>query len=503
VFGVALGFGSHAATGSDAYGYVSQARLLRHGTIHQPEPLARIASWPDARISLAPLGYRPAPHGFTNVPTYAPGLPLLMALASLVGGACAVYLVVPVCAGAIVVLTYRLARRVTDPLAALGAAILAATCPAFLFMSMWPMSDVPVTAFWIGALVSASSIDRRGRPVLTGILTAIAVLIRLNLAPLAIVPFALSVFSARTSTRDALRPAAIRAAIGILPAVIAIPVLNLVLYGSPIESSYGAVSGLYSIDRVGRNAALHARWLWESQGWYVLAASIGLAVHLRRGLSSVMTWCAIFAVLVWFSYLPYHSYREWWYLRFLLPALPIVFVFAVDGVATIATRLGPAVRAVATGLFVAAAAIHACVFALHSGVFTIGDDEWRHVETGAYVASALPEDAVVIAGQHSGSIRYYSARETVRFDLVRSDALDAAVRSLAGAKRPVYIVLDAPEEAIFRARFAGQQTVERLRDAPAATLDSRIPVHIFGLAGPALPARIPHLARGFCRETEP
>jgi hypothetical protein len=362
---------------------------------------------------------------------------------------------------------------------------------------------VPVTAFWIGALVSAASIDRGGRPLLTAVLTAIAVLIRPNLAPLAIVPLALSVFAARVSTRSALLPAASRAAIGILPVVIAIPVLNAVLYGSPFESGYGAVSGLYSFDRIGRNAALHGRWLWESQGWYVLPAVIGLVVHLRRGLSSAMTWCALFAVLVWCAYLPYYSYREWWYLRFLLPALPIVFVFAVEGAAAIAARFGPVVRAVVTAVFVAAAARHAGVFALHSGVFDLGDGVWRYVETGAYVASALPPDAVVIAGEHSGSIRYYSARETVRFDRLQPDALDAAVRSLEAANRPVYIVLDAPEEAVFRAHFRGQQAAERLGSPPDAVLDSRIPVHVFGLAGPALPAAIPHLPRGFCRETEP
>jgi Dolichyl-phosphate-mannose-protein mannosyltransferase len=504
MFGVALGYGSHAASASDPYGYVSQARLLRHGTLHQPEPLTRIASWPDAALSLAPLGYRPAPHGFANVPTYPPGLPLLMALASLVAGACGVYLVVPLSAAVLIAAVYRLARRVTDPLAAAGAAVLTATCPAFLFMAMWPMSDVPVTAFWIASFASASSIERRGRPVLTSILTAIAVLIRPNLAPLAAVPIALSLFSSRTPQGKGLLSAALRAAIGFLPVVIAIPVLNAALYGSPFESGYGAVSGLYSIDRVARNAGLHAHWLWESQGWYLLAAIVGLVVHLRRGFTSVMTWCAIFAALVWIAYLPYHSYREWWYLRFLLPALPILFVFAVDGVAAVTARFGPAVRAGVTTLFVIAAAAHGTWFAVHNGVFEIAADEWRYVETGAYVASALPQDAVVIAGQHSGSIRHYSGRDTIRYDRMRPDALDAAVAVLAAASRPVYIVLDAQEEPAFRAHFGGQRTVERLGGPPAAALDTRIPVHVFGLPGaPAVPPAIPHVSGGFCREPEP
>src|SRR4029077_3395777 len=169
---------------------------------------------------------------------------------------------------------------------------------------------------WIASFASASSIERRGRPVLTSILTAIAVLIRPNLAPLAAVPIALSLFSSRTPQGKGLLSAALRAAIGFLPVVIAIRVLTAALYASPFESGYGAVSGLYSIDRVARTAGLHAHWLWESQGWYLLSAIVGLVVHLRRGFTSVMTLCAIFAALVWIAYLPYHSYREWWYLRF-------------------------------------------------------------------------------------------------------------------------------------------------------------------------------------------
>jgi hypothetical protein len=73
--------GSHAASGADSYSYVSQARLWSHGRLFQPEPLAQTAGWPNARQTLAPLGYRPAQQTFANVPTYSPGLPMLMALA--------------------------------------------------------------------------------------------------------------------------------------------------------------------------------------------------------------------------------------------------------------------------------------------------------------------------------------------------------------------------------------------------------------------------------------
>ena len=51
-----------------------------------------------APLTWSPLGYRPSPHRpDAIVPLYAPGLPLLMALAQLIAGFCGAFLVVPLC----------------------------------------------------------------------------------------------------------------------------------------------------------------------------------------------------------------------------------------------------------------------------------------------------------------------------------------------------------------------------------------------------------------------
>ena len=73
-------FGTFVASGADSYGYVSQADLwLRHSLVVD-QPLGRDAPWPDATWTLAPLGYRPGDQRGTMVPTYSPGLPMLMAV---------------------------------------------------------------------------------------------------------------------------------------------------------------------------------------------------------------------------------------------------------------------------------------------------------------------------------------------------------------------------------------------------------------------------------------
>ena len=79
VLGLCWVYGTRAAGGSDSYGYVSQARLWLGGDLHVHQDFAALVPWPNADWSFTPLGYRPAAN-HTIVPTYAPGLPLLMAI---------------------------------------------------------------------------------------------------------------------------------------------------------------------------------------------------------------------------------------------------------------------------------------------------------------------------------------------------------------------------------------------------------------------------------------
>ena len=47
-----------------------------------------------------------------------------------------------------------------------------------------------------------------------------------------------------------------------------------------------------------------------------------------------------------------------------------------------------------------------------------------------YIARELPETAVLFAMQHSGSVRYYSGRGIVRYDLIPKGRLDRVVARL-------------------------------------------------------------------------
>ena len=117
------------------------------------------------------------------VPTYSPGLPMVMAAFKAVGGPNAVYYVVPLLGALTVWLTFVLGSRLAGPLAGLLAAAALLVSPAFLFQLMWPMSDVPAAAWWLLAIVLAI----RGTTwscAGAGLAAALAVLTRPNLVVL-------------------------------------------------------------------------------------------------------------------------------------------------------------------------------------------------------------------------------------------------------------------------------------------------------------------------------
>ena len=168
------------ADASDAWGYVSQADLWLAGNLIVEQPVALEVPWPNADWTFAPLGYRPATHRGAIVPTYPPGLPVLMAAGKSVLGACGPFVIVPILGGLTIWFTYLLGVRVSSPLAGLAAAALVASSPIFLLMVLTPFSDVPATAFLVLGLVLALS-SSRWRAFATGAAVSMAVFIRPNL----------------------------------------------------------------------------------------------------------------------------------------------------------------------------------------------------------------------------------------------------------------------------------------------------------------------------------
>ena len=415
-------YGILVAGGSDSYGYVSQADLFLTGDLITEQPIAAQVPWPLPEETFAPLAYRPSTDVPTAiVPSYAAGLSVLMAIGKSIAGACGPYLVTPLLGGLMVWLTFQLGVVLWSPLAGLAAAALLATSPAFLFMLMNPMSDVPVSALFTAGLVAALS-RWRARAFWTGALVSVAIFIRPNLVPIGAVYLGWLLVQA-PAWRDRWRTF-LWFGIGGLPLILVIAALNDYLYGAPWKSGYGSLDQYYAWSHVGTNVMQYSAWLLTTETPLVLVALVPLALlrRLEVGRRAAIVFLAMFVSAVWLSYLFYTPFDVWWYLRFLLPAFPAMFVMVAIGGTLALTRLARLQSVVAVSL----------VFATLLFALRINDVRerallslWRggvvYTSVAEYVRTKLPANAIILTVQHSGSIRYYANRLTLRWDQLAAE----------------------------------------------------------------------------------
>jgi len=472
-------YGSFAAAGSDSYGYLSQARLWLTGLPRVEQPWVQDFSWPNRGWVFSPLGYRPFSPDGTIVPTYPSGLPILMAISIAVFGDNGPFYVVPVSAALLLWLTYVLGKDATGSrtVGALAASLLLAS-PVLLSHLLVPMSDIPGAAGWTLAAV----LVLKQRPLAAGIASGAALLIRPNLVLLALTP---------TLGWQQKREPLVRYAIGIVPGVLAIMVINTLLYGGPLSSGYGSIFEPYSWSSVPLNLRNYVVWMVETQTPFILLALLPLFVRgaLRDDSPALSTRACLGAIvgLTFLSYLFYANFNHWSYLRFLLPAYPALFVLLAAALRWLTWKLPLDARVPAAAIVCAVMIPFGVNIARREGVFGVATFEQRHMRAANEVASRTPPEAIVLCVQHSGSVRYYANRTTLRYDWLEEGALDGALRDLAAKGRPAYLVVDDWEEKEFRDRFSPANRAGRLDWAPIARVPGSPEVRIFDLrdGGPA------------------
>jgi hypothetical protein len=460
VAGVATAYGARAVSGADSFGYVSQAYLWLDRSLVIPEPFAAEAPWSSPLEAIAPLGYRTGHAPGTIVPTYSPGLPLVMAVFQLVAGICGPYFVQPVFAALFVATTFGLAFRFTrSRFTASLAALFVACSPTHVFNLMTPMSDTVAATLWTGALL-AITWPGVAMASLSGFLAAVAILVRPNLVPLVA---ALVLAAALSPPTDApVRRRMARAAVVMMlagTAAMFIAFLNARLYGSPTMSGYGPTSSLYGFNLFPGNVSRYSLWLWQSEGAFPFLALVPF-IALRARVSSEpferwLTWrlvlpCATFSVVLTLSYLFYVHFHDWWYLRFFLPAFPLLFILMAAGVAWFTRVLPAAVAVPVLVIFLAFYVQQRVEFILGLGTLTIGHGEGRYIAVAEYVEQALPANAVYISMQHSGTLRLYSGRRTLRFDFIPPGEFASSIDWLTAHGHRPYLVLEDCEENIYR-----------------------------------------------------
>jgi hypothetical protein len=465
---VGVVFGSHVVGGSDSYGYVSQANQWATGQLKRPQPLLNDLPEGVPQEALVPLGYRLSPDRGSLVPTYAPGLPMTMAVFERAGGRNAVYLVVPILAGLAVWATYAIGRLLIGELGGSIAAIFLATSPAFVFQLISaPMSDIAAAAWWNTALVLAW---RSGRlpAFASGLATAAAILTRPNLVPLAIIPGL--VFLTGLLSRNERSLAVQRLMLFGVPALVgclSVASVNAYWYGSPLASGYGQLAGeFFQWGYFWPNVINYSRSILDTEGPLALLSLIGMVALWRGGRPGseqrIARFCIGFFVAVYACYAFYWPIDVWWSVRFLFPAFPIFFILIVGGALAVTDRLGHGWRRMGIAVLVVAVTAHSISFIRSRNVFDSSAGEWRYETAGHYVGEHLPSRAAVFTMLHSGSVRHYSGRLTVRYDWITPEYFESMVMHLRQRGYVPYLLLDDAEEEDFRRRYAGTPVVQGL-----------------------------------------
>jgi len=478
--------GTFTAGGADPYGYISQAYGWASGHLPQPYALPLTLSPAIPEAAQAPLGYRIGNEPHTIVPTYSPGLPLLMAVGVLVAGPIGPYLIVPAFAALYVWLTFVLGRHVAGRTGGLIAALLVATSPVVLYQTLWPMSDVPAGALWTAAAVAALGPGSMGASV-SGLCTAGGLLVRPNLLPLVLVPLMQVVLTADGRGRI------VRAALflaPIIPAALFVAGLNAMWYGSPTTSGYGTLAELYSAKDIWPNVQRYGLWLWQSQSPWILLAAVPFIPSLRAQVAPgpLRLSAAMFTVTL-LCYLAYFQFDEWWYLRFLLPGLAAFFVLVAAAIVTLARCVVHPWGRLATAVIVVLMTRHVTGYAIGKGVFgALKAGERRYVYVGEFIRRTLPPSAVVLSMQHSGSIRFYSGRMTLRYEWLPLESALNAAADLGRLGYHAYLVIDDWETPLVQKQF------NLVADAPlpwrlVARIREPVGVSIFDMSPDDAPER--------------
>ena len=473
---VGFGWGTRIAAGPDQSGYVSQAAMFARGEITVPAPAwSRNAPWDDAAFSASPVGWAPTHQTHILAPIYSPGLPLIMAAFERAAGPGAVFYVVPILGAVLVWSTYLLGSRLDGPWVGAIAAVLVASSPTFLLMQQQAMSDVPVSAF----LTLSIALALGGSSILAGLSAAIVVLIRPNLVPLVVFPLALLLLRLGGRRQVTLRGHALWHAflfaipVGVAATVIA--ALNWRYHGSPLLSGYGPLSAYYSIEGIGTNLRQYSRWFVEGHTPIALAGmgavlAAGSDRARRLAIALVTLGLPLSLLAIYMPYMVFHDY-DWGSLRFLLPGYPGLFAGFGILVTSIVIRARHRVRAAWVGVaLVGFVSAWGWTYAVRSGVFMQRVGDARYARAVEY-ARQLPRRSVILSNAHSGTLRFYTGVDVLRFEAIRPWEVDTAVAHLRRLGYALFFLGDEFELEQFRTRFAGTHTLAALGAKPRDAFD--------------------------------
>jgi len=461
VVGLTIRYNTFAPWATDSGAYIAAGHQWATGDLITPTEFIFWAPWSAEPLVEAPHGYAPGPTKGTITGAYPLGYPLLIAAAITLGGPLAAYAVAPVMAGVLAWCAFLLGSHLSTPRAGVLAALMMAATPITLEQSVFPMSDVPAAAFWALAWVMSLR-PGLGAATAAGAATAFAVMIRPNLAPLALVIASSAAASERVALAVALKRLLVFGAVASVG-----PLLVLwsqaMLYGSPMQSGYRApLEYFFNTARIPHNARFYPTLLLDLHSAVAFAGLLFVPLALRRARlgpshyrAAVVTAGAVGFVAVNYAlFLPYLSHEGPQWLRFMLPAMLALFLLlaaTLDEIRMWLTRRGrwAGVLAVVPALY---------VIALPLQVLRPPTGFSRLQLMGRYLREALPGNAVILTFTHGAALRHATGRPVLRLDLITPESFDGVLADLQRrGHRPVYVLDVAIEGAHFSNKYRASE----------------------------------------------
>jgi hypothetical protein len=105
----------------------------------------------------------------------------------------------------------------------------------------------------------------------------------------------------------------------------------------------------------------------------------------------------------------------------------------------------------------------------------------RFAVVAEFVRDELPQNAIVLSMIHSGSIRYYANRPTLRWEWLAPEWLDGSLEFLAKNGYHPFLLIDDSERPQFIERFGSHSRWGALDWAPVAAYRGNVRAELFDL----------------------
>jgi hypothetical protein len=431
------------ASGSDESGYIHNSRLLMEGRLFgDVRPIGDMPLHDLNRRAYQPLGFAASDELDRQIPTYPFGFPLVLAAFRLLADNDLGILMAVVFIGCATLLAVFVLSREFDLdwLWSFVATLVVGVSPLYQFMAMRPMSDVLSTGLATGCVLFAWIAHKRlVFSCLLGFCFSLALLTR---APNVLLALPVGIALLARFREQQWWWAVILSS---LPGLLFLLWINNTLYGSPFTSGYANVWRLFKLEYFEMTMRHFAYWL---SVLLTPVITIGFAASLycfrKNWLKMVVLWTWALSFIIFYGFY-LHSHQTWWFLRFVLPAVPPIVVggcvFLQELSSSFNRRFG--LNWLSTSLilvfavYVAISGYRAGLGRVHyldrqnNGYVRLVD--WVNEHTG-------PED-VFVCSQTSGCLYYYTNNPIIRYDLLKDGEWERIQQAVSGTNGVIYATL--------------------------------------------------------------